>query len=151
MNYPLPITVMPEMNNQTEYPIFNALDIPQDGQRVRIGVIEIREVEQMTYDKESKAWSKKMETVTKFNPKTGKTNTVTSPVKGFVINFYIKEDPDCVVRTLKINSKAGVRYMEKYVAERKAPIEEYIPDEDLVLEKVENGPGMYPSVLPIGA
>lgn len=151
MNYILPITVMPEMNNQTEYPIFNALDIPQDGQRVRIGVIKIREVEQMTYNKESKTWSVKMDTLPTVNPKTGEVSIKTGPAKGFVVDFYIKDDPECGVRSLKINSKAGVRYMEKYVAERKAPIEKYIPDEDLVLEKVDNGPGMYPSVLPIGA
>ncbi len=151
MNNPLPITVMPEINNQTEYPIFNALDITQEGQRIRIGVVKIHEVEQMAYDKESKVWSKRMETLPTVNPKTGEISTKTGPAKGFVIDFYIKDDPECGVRSLKINSKAGVRYMEKYVAERKAPIEEYIPDEDLVLEKVDNGPGKYPSVLPIGA
>jgi hypothetical protein len=138
-------------NSNIEKPNFNALDFKTEGQRISVGVVKILETEQVTYDKETKVWSKKMETVTKFNPKTGKQTTETKPVKGFVVEMYEKEDPECIVRTLKINSKAGVRYMEKYVAARSAPISEYLPDEDLVLEKVDNGQGMYPSVLPIGA
>ena len=138
-------------NSNIEKPNFNALDFKNEGQRISVGVVKILETEQVTYDKETKVWSKKMETVTKFNPKTGKQTTETKPVKGFVVEMYEKDDPECIVRTLKINSKAGVRYMEKYVAARSAPISEYLPDEDLVLEKVDNGQGMYPSVLPIGA
>lgn len=153
MNYTLPITLMSENinNNNIDKPNFNALDFKTEGQRIKVGIVKILEIEQTQYDKETKVWSKKMETVTKFNPKTGKQTTETKPVKGFVVEMYEKEDPECIVRTLKINSKAGVRYMEQYVAQRKAPISEYLPDEDLVLEKVDNGPGMYPSVLPIGA
>ena len=138
-------------NSNIDKPNFNALDFKTEGQRISVGIVKILETEQVTYDKETKVWSKKMETVTKFNPKTGKQTTETKPVKGFVVEMYEKEDPECIVRTLKINSKAGVRYMEKYVADRSAPISEYLPDEDLVLEKVDNGQGMYPSVLPIGA
>ena len=153
MNYTLPITLMSENinNNNIDKPNFNALDFTQEGERIKIGIIKISETEQNTYDRETKVWSKKMETVTKVNPKTGKTSTETKPAKGFVIEMFRKDDPECVVRTLKLNSKAGVRYMEKYVSERKKPISTFIPEEDLVLEKVDNGAGMYPSVLPIGA
>mgnify|MGYP006126493595 CR=1 FL=1 len=138
-------------NGNIDKPNFNALDITQDGERVRIGIVKISEIEQDMYDRDTKVWSKKMETVTKVNPKTGVTATVTKPVKGFVIEMFRKDDPECAVRTLKINSKAGVRYMEKYVLARKQPISTFVPDEELVLEKVDNGVGMYPSVLPIGA
>ena len=65
--------------------------------------------------------------------------------------MFVKDDPECSVRTLKINSRAGVRYMEKYVLERKQAISKFVPDEEMTLEKVDNGVGMYPSVLPIGA
>lgn len=150
----LPIPLMSEINMQTaniEKPNFNALDFTQEGERIRIGIIKISEIEQLTFDRDTKVWSKKMETVTKVNPKTGVTSTTTKPVKGFVIEMFRKDDPECVVRTLKLNSKAGVRYMEKYVSDRKEPISTFIPDEDLILEKVDNGAGMYPSVLPIGA
>jgi len=153
MNYTLPITLMSENinNSNIEKPNFNAQDFTTEGQRIRVGIVKIFETEQQTFDKETKVWSKKMQTVTKFNPKTGKQKSETTTVKGYVVEMYEKEDPDCIIRTLKINSRAGCRYMEKYVAERKAPISKYIPDEELVLEKVDNGAGMYPSVLPIGA
>jgi hypothetical protein len=150
----LPIPLMSNENMQTaniEKPNFNALDFTQEGERIKIGIIKISEIEQLTFDRDTKVWSKKMETVTKVNPKTGVTSTTTKPTKGFVIEMFRKDDPECVVRTLKLNSKAGVRYMEKYVSDRKEPISTFIPDEDLVLEKVDNGAGMYPSVLPIGA
>ena len=150
----LPIPLMSNENMQTaniEKPNFNALDFTQEGERIKIGIIKISEIEQLTFDRVTKVWSTKMVTVTKVNPLTGVTSTTTKPTKGFVIEMFRKDDPECVVRTLKLNSKAGVRYMEKYVSDRKEPISTFIPDEDLVLEKVDNGAGMYPSVLPIGA
>jgi len=138
-------------NSNLEKPNFNAQDFTSEGQRIKIGIVKISEIEQVTYDKETKVWSKKMETVTRVNPKTGKQTTVTKSVKGFVIEMFRKDDPEYSVRTLKLNSKAGVRYMEKYIADRKQTISKFVPDEELTLEKVENGVGMYPSVLPIGA
>jgi len=149
----LPITLMSEnnYNGNLEKPNFNALDFTREGQRIKIGIVKISEIEQVTYDKETKVWGKKQETVTKVNPKTGKQTTITRPVKGFVIEMFVKDDPECSVRTLKINSRAGVRYMEKYVLERKQAISKFVPDEEMTLEKVDNGVGMYPSVLPIGA
>tara|TARA_B110000240_G_C13196183_1_gene324205 strand:- start:34 stop:519 length:486 start_codon:yes stop_codon:yes gene_type:complete len=150
------IPLMSEINMQNSQvlgkPFLKAVnDFTVDGERQTWCICKIETTAQNTLDKKTGIWSQKTETVTKFNPKTGKETTVTTSVKGFVLELYKKDDPDCVVRRLAINAKAGVQYMEKYVAERKAPLTEYIPEEDLILEKVSNGEGYYPSILPIGA
>lgn len=152
----LPITVMSKINmntqeNTTTKPNFNALDFKSDGERITVGIVKIQETQQSSYDKETKIWSPKMEVVTKFNPESGESTTVTRPVKGFVIEMYRKDDPECIIRTLKINTKAGVKYMETYIRERESPIDVPIKDEEMTLEKIMNGTGMYPSVLPTGA
>jgi hypothetical protein len=147
----LPITLMTSTNQELEEgEIFNRNDFKTPGQRIKIGIVQIIEVQQDTYDENTKIWSKLMRPRVTFNPKNGKRTSKMEPVKGYLVIMYEKDDPECTVRTLKLNSKAGVKYMEKYLETRKGPITKFIPDEELVLEKVDNG-FKYASVLPVGA
>ena len=152
------IPLMPEINMKNSQvlgkPFLKAVnDFTVEGERQTWCICKIQETEQNTLDKKTGAWSPKTKTVTKINPETGQETTVTTSVKGFVLELFKKDDPECVVRRLAINADAGVKYMEKYVSERKETILpfKYVPAEDLILEKVDNGSGYYPSILPIGA
>lgn len=146
------ITVMTSTNQELEQgEIFDRNDFTNEGQRIKVGVIKIIEVQQDSYDQETKIWSKSMVETPTFDPKTGKTKTEMKPKVGYLVIMYEKDDPEHNVRTLRINSKAGVKWMKKYLLARAEKISKYIPDEELVLEKVDNGPGKYASVLPLGA
>jgi hypothetical protein len=152
----LQIPLMPKINMTKETVVGKQFlkamnDFPKDGERQIWYITKWSYVGQQKMDKDTKIWSPKIETVTRFNPTTGKESTETHPVMGYILELFRKDDSKCVVRRLAINAKAGVAFMDALLEIREKAIDKYIPKEEIVLEKVANGDGYLPSILPVGA
>lgn len=129
--------------NIDKKPIINHAEF-SDGQRKAFVVIDYTMEDKQT--KVNGEWQKLVKERERFDPKTKKLLKETYTPQIYAIRVYEKDDSLCEVRTYKTNPYAATAFMKDLFAGKKD-----VSGIEIVLEKVANGVGFNPSVLPVGA
>ena len=132
------ITDRPNFLNHAEF---------AEGERKEFVIISAKLINKRVSD-DGKNWKDVVKELSKFDPKTKEVIIQVYTPQVYELEMYEKRDKNFQVRKLTTNPVASVNFFKNLFEDKEL---KDVMGMEVVLEKVSNGNGFNPSVLPIGA